>query len=265
MLEKNLFGFCDAHFHLVQCTEFQDIKEIFNEKSIFLGCTCAHEKDEFTKQKEIKKLVCKNNLVQLRESFGIHPQFPVIQNADLLENLLSNNEIDAIGEAGFDLYNETFKDNIKNQEKAWYIQLELAKAYRKTLIIHCRKGLELIFRDKKIIKDIPAVLFHSFCGGMHEVNGILGNKINAYFSFGKQIMKGNKKAIECISFLPIDRLLLETDAPFQTMNNEKFTKISDIMNIYDTAISIRKKNKTFIGEKEDFNRSLINNFNNLFS
>lgn len=58
--------------------------------------------------------------------------------------------------------------------------------------------------DSALLRKIRAVVFHSFCGGMYEVEGILGKGINAYFSFGKQILNGNKKSIECVRFLPLD-------------------------------------------------------------
>lgn len=262
MLEKNDF-FCDSHFHLIDLLNYSDLNEIFDflKDELFFGCVCAHNQQKFLHQDFIIKQI-KN--VQLIQSFGLHPQNPVLQNADFLENLLKQNKIQAIGESGFDFFNEEFKNNIENQKKAWNIQLDLAIKYQKTLIIHCRKALDLIFADSKRLKNVPAVLFHSFCGGIHQANGILNKGINAYFSFGKQILNNNKKSIECTSILPLNKLLLETDAPFQTLKNENFTKLSSIIDIYNQAFLLRNKNSKTELQKTEFKNQLLTNFKSCF-
>ena len=52
-------------------------------------------------------------------------------------------------------------------------------------------------------------------------------------------MNGNKKSIACVRELPADRILLETDAPFQTLKGEEFTSVLDIKKVYEEASALR--------------------------
>ena len=76
------------------------------------------------------------------------------------------------------------------------------------------------------------VLFHSFMGPPVEALSLLNRGINGYFSFGKQLLNCNKKAIACVRELPSNRILAETDAPFQTLKGEKYTAPSEIVRVY---------------------------------
>lgn len=267
MLEKkSSFTFCDAHFHLVQCTDFQNVSDIsasFSSEDAFFGCTCAHDRTEYEAQRKVCEQLSSNKNICLVQSFGMHPQLPLTENADFLEKLLSEGALDAVGEAGFDLYTQEFRENSAAQEEAWRAQIALAVQYDKPLVVHCRKALNRIFRDSAQLRKIRAVLFHSFCGGMHEAEGILGKGINAYFSFCKQILNGNKKSIECVRNLPLDRLLLETDAPFQTLKGEQFTSPAEIRRVYQAAYKIRRETEPQLTENT-FCAVLHQNFQSIF-
>lgn len=241
MLDNFSNGYFDAHIHLVQCAKNENLIDVFTQfQENYCGITCAHEKDEFfLQEKLINELESNFKNVHFFKSFGMHPQLPLIKNADFLENLLKKNKIDAIGEAGFDFYTDEFKKNAKQQQTAWQIQLDFSIKYQKPLIIHSRKALNLIFRDTNKLKKTPEVLFHSFAGSLVEAKSLLNRGINAFFSFGKQIKNGNKKAIECVSLLSKNVLRLETDAPFQTLKGENFTSLADIKTVYETAKKLR--------------------------
>lgn len=224
----------DAHIHAVLCLQSDFSDALFAQDS-YLACTCSHDKVEFENTVKLAQKFPNRFLL----SFGLHPQNPNMDNASYLESLLQNKSISCIGEAGFDFYTEAFKQNRLTQEKAWRFQIELAAYYACPLVVHDRKALDLLFRDEKLLKKIPSVLFHSFAFGLREAQSLLQHGINAYFSFGKQILNGNKKSISCVSALPHDRLLLETDAPYQTLKGEAFTPARDIVRVYKKAASLR--------------------------
>ena len=114
----------------------------------------------------------------------------------------------------------------------------------------------------KELKKLPAVLFHSFMGSLIEAESLLKRGINGYFSFGKQIFNNNKKVIQLVSELPLEKLLLETDAPFQTLKGEKFTDTKEIEKIYTKVFELRKESeKNFAG----FCRQLESNFYDVYS
>ena len=222
--------FCDAHFHAACCKGLSG-----KDLDDFLGASCAHSIEEFTRQEELVAS-CPGHILPF---FGMHPQLPLLENADYMEELLRDKRIRGIGETGFDLFTPEFKANLKAQEEAWNVSLALAAEYAVPVVVHDRKALDLIFRDADKLRPLPAVIFHSFAFGPREALSILKHGLNAYFSFAKQILNGNKKSRACVKELPLDRLLLETDAPYQTLRGEDATSPSEIRRVYAEAALIR--------------------------
>ncbi|MCR5253963.1 MAG: TatD family hydrolase [Treponema sp.] len=259
--QKNI-GFCDAHFHFAVCKEHEpDLDVTWN------SCSCAHCFSEW----EIQKAAPANVL----KAFGLHPQlctktdFDLKRYAYFLENLLhernavlANGEeplLKVIGEAGFDYFTPSFKEKRALQEEMWNLQLDLAEFYKVPLVIHCRKANEKLFEYAPRLKKLPFVLFHSFMGSVVEAKSLIGRGINCAFSFGKQLKNGNKKVIECVKNLPLENLLLETDAPFQTLKGEAFTKAKEIAVVYEEASALRAINM------EELKHHLMENFAKLAS
>lgn len=256
--------FSDAHFHIVPyAAKTPSSGRFVRQGARYAACTCAHDPEEFAAQ---ERLIAARSAdgVRLYSAFGIHPQLPAVRNADFLERLLAENRIRAVGEAGIDLFTEEFRAARAVQEEAWNIQLELAAEYGRPLVVHCRKAVDVMFRDFRRLKKIPAVLFHSFCGGTNEARALLSRGVNAYFSFGKQLLNGNRRAVSCAASLPPDRLLLETDAPFQTLRNEAFTDTGDIERVYEAAYALRRDGSAACAGKEEFAALIFRNFTAVF-
>ena len=241
MLEKNAEKlYFDAHFHF-------SYSENFGIPAWYRGCSCAHSKEEWDNQLE-------NAPDSVVLSYGIHPQscgyVNIKERADFLEKLLHQRECEfnnstlkkrflAIGETGFDYFTDEFMQFTKEQEEAWKIQLELAIQFKMPLVVHCRKANHKLFEYSNQLKKLPSVLFHSFMGTPIEANSLLKRGINGFFSFGKQILNNNKKVIACVQNLPLENLLLETDAPFQYLKNESYTAPGEIERVYNAAFDLR--------------------------
>ena len=245
MLEKNenIFYF-DAHFHLGDCLKLSthlSLSGLFRQ-SYWAGCSCFHSPDEWNVVPEFVE--GPNKKIYL--SYGLHPQsagwIDVKQCADFLEKLLQQNKLNAIGEAGFDYFTPEFREHTALQEEMFNIQLQLALQYNKPMVIHARKANNKLFEYSRQFKKLPAVLFHSFMGPAREAKSLLDHGINAYFSFGKQLMNNNKKVIECAKNLPLKTLLAETDAPFQYLKGEQYTPLSDIKKVYEAFFDLRQEN-----------------------
>lgn len=244
MLVKNSKIFCDAHIHFTLVPDFIDESQSFD--FLWKGCSCCHSKKEWETQ--INLQLPQN--ITLLNAFGLHPQsagfIDTKEQADFLESILIKNDdsksvIKAIGEAGFDFFTEDFRNQSEKQEEIFNIQLELAKQYKLPLIIHSRKSTEKLFEYSKELKKLPAVLFHSFMGNSIQAKALLNKEINGYFSFGKQLKNNNKKAIDCALNLPLENLLLETDAPYQFLKDEKYTEIGEIEKVYEYLKVLRKE------------------------
>ena len=195
-------------------------------------------------------------------SYGIHPQivtpsylkndFPT--ELSYLESILSEKKIIAIGECGFDFFTPEFKATATEQEIVFKEQLRLAQKYEVPLLLHLRKSIEKIFSYSGELKKLPSVIFHSFPGTFREADSLKKHGINAFFSFGKPILNGKKSAIECVRKLPLQNLLFETDAPYQTLKGEKETLPGDIKKVYQRACELRKISL------EEMTESILENF-----
>ncbi len=251
---------CDSHIHFAQCVIHEKLKN--PPSSEYLAATCIHSEEEWKTFSDLEKSFSFSPSFLVKKAFGLHPQKILPENADFLENLCRGKKIDAVGEAGFDFYSADFRKDSALQEKAFQVELELCKEFSLPLVVHERKALEMIYRYSSELKKLSGVLFHSFFHGFFEAESILKKGINAFFSFGKQIRNGNKKAIECVKNLPEERLLLETDAPYQTLKGESFTSFREIILVYKVAMTLRGIENAHSAEKFAF--SLKNNFLNLF-
>lgn len=257
MLEKNQLFFCDAHFHYADSIQ----KNAFDvsEKNWF-GCSCAHSKNEWEIQFSKKN---DENLQNIFLSYGIHPQsanfIDIKENLSFLENLCEEKKLNAIGEIGFDFFSDELKSSKSIQEEIFIIELEIAIKYNLPVVIHCRKANEKLFEYAYLLKKVPQVLFHSFMGSFQEAQSLLKRDINAFFSFGKQMMNHNKNVILCAKNLSLENLLCETDSPFQFLKGEEKTLCSEIMIIYEEFSKIRSENleKICLQLKNNFSRFLL--------
>ncbi|MGL4524372.1 MAG: TatD family hydrolase [Spirochaetia bacterium] len=190
-------------------------------------------------------------------SVGIHPQDPNPYLVDIVENAVKSGKFCAIGEIGLDQF-LPFKESFCKQKEIFYTQLELASYYQLPVILHIRKSMSDIFSSLYFLKKCPAVIFHSYAGSLTEAQSLL-KSINAYFSFGTPILWGAKQANLCIEQLPLERLFLETDAPWQSLRNQDFTPLSMIHTLYEYCA---KKRGVCI---ENIQEILYHNFQEILS
>ncbi|MEN9700245.1 MAG: hypothetical protein RLZZ301_1443 [Bacteroidota bacterium] len=118
----------------------------------------------------------------------------------------------AVGEIGLDLYwDDTF---LAQQKEAFRIQVKWAKALNLPIAIHVRKAFEPLFEilDQEWTPELRGV-FHCFSGSKEQVQRILKYQ-HFYFGIGGVLTYKNAGLAETVSHIPLDKLLLETDAPY---------------------------------------------------
>ncbi|MCR5219181.1 TatD family hydrolase [Treponema sp.] len=247
--------FFDAHFHLIPSLEAGPVN--LPENYIYSGMTCAHSRDEFILQHEKAEKLSSPSF-KIYEAFGLHPQNPLSVNLGFLEELLAANQIRAVGECGFDFYSEEYRRTEREQHSSFSSCLELAVKYQRPMVIHDRKALEALFYYKKLLAKLPSCIFHGFAFGINEALSLINNGINAYFSFGKNLLRGSRKNAECLLQLDKKRILLETDAPFMTLKKQAFTPVTDISEVYKKAGEILEL------KEEELCCLIKNNFNQAY-
>lgn len=130
-------------------------------------------------------------------------------NIDAIEKMLSHQKVVAIGEIGLDYYwDKTF---VAEQKAAFRLQLELARRHSIPVIIHDRDAhadtMEII-REYK-----PKGVFHCFSGSVETARELV--KMGMYIGIGGVLtFKNSRKLKEVAADIPLERILLETDAPY---------------------------------------------------
>lgn len=155
---------------------------------------------------------------QLYASVGIHPNDTGGNDTGAYDNLLaiaSNSaKVVGIGETGLDYYRDSSPRDV--QKAAFREHIRVARETGKTLIIHDREAHEDVLRI--LIEEDTGranVVLHCFSGDV----GIMLECIRRgyYVSFaGPLTFKNAGAARDAAGRAPLDRLLVETDAPFLT-------------------------------------------------
>ena len=233
---KKDFYFIDTHAHLDMLKKMTPdfaVKESLRENVKFI-INVGSSLEGSKKSLEYSKLY--NNVFA---SVGVHPHDAEdFNNEDLAaleslvkDDIISNNyvisingdmsnnnrnkKVVAIGETGFDYFRNLSPK--KDQEKAFISQTELALKYNLPLIVHDRDAHADILRilgsyssDKS--KNLKAVV-HCFSGDTDFALKCL--ELGLFISFTGVITFPNAKSLaETVKEVPIDKIFIETDAPF---------------------------------------------------
>ena len=142
---------------------------------------------------------------------GYHPENIIGIPDDYLEKiaeLTKHPKVVAIGETGLDYHWDTPKDL---QKRVFEEQIKLSLDLKMPLVVHDREAHGDTFDFLRKYK--PNALVHCFSGSVELMREAV--KLGCYVSLGGVVtFKNARHSIEVASEIPIDRLLLETDAPY---------------------------------------------------
>ena len=146
---------------------------------------------------------------------GVHPEDVNSYNDDVenvIKEYLKHPKIVAVGEIGLDYYWD--KSQIELQKEIFEKQILIAKEVKKPILVHDREAhadtLEIL---KKTKASETGVVMHCFSGSPEFAMECV--KEGFYIALGGVVtFKNAKKAKEVAQLVPLNRLLLETDAPY---------------------------------------------------
>lgn len=217
----------DTHCHLADKKyreQSKSTKEIIQEAEKFgVKYILNTGQDMLTNRLLLKQL---EEFPNLFGALGLHPN----SNEDLKEEnlkwieqkLLTNKRIIAIGEIGLDYY-RTFTEIEK--QKYWFKkQLDLAQKYNLPVLLHIRgkedenKFIEVFNDAYEIVKQtgVKKGVLHCFAGTWEIAQKFID--LGFYISFAGNITyknaKGRDKWGEVLEKIPLEKLVIETDAPY---------------------------------------------------
>ena len=249
----------DSHCHLDHEPLYSDLinvikrsKEVGIEKLLTISTS-------FKSFSKIKEIVISDEIIY--GSIGIHPHETnedTISSEFIVKNLKENKKIIGIGETGLDFfYNNSDKEK---QISSFKKHIEASIETDVPLIIHSRNAEKETFDILNNYKKHKLkILMHCFTGSKPFAEKLL--TLNSFFSASGIITFKNSVDLQStFKFLPLDKILIETDSPFlapvpnRGKKNEPafidFTakKLADIKSI----------------TKSELIRITTNNFNTLF-
>ncbi len=166
----------------------------------------------------------------LHPTYGVHPWRAAEWDDATLDAALSElqRRVDserpvAVGETGLDGYQPRFRERLESQERSFREHLALAHHHNLPVVMHLVRAHEQALRVLAEVGLPPAGgMVHSFSGSAEVALRYVG--LGAYVSFcGTLANPQSTKLRRAAAAVPLDRLLVETDAPDQTPHPHKGT------------------------------------------
>jgi TatD DNase family protein len=249
----------DSHCHLDHEPLLGDLSNVIKrskEVGIKKLLTISTSYESFDR---IKNIIQKDEMIY--GTIGIHPHETTknkITSDIIVKNITENEKIIGIGETGLDFY---YNNSDKNDQiNSFKEHIEASIKTNSPLIIHSRDAEEETFEILSEYKNRNLkILMHCFTGSKDFAKKLL--TLNAFFSASGIItFKNSLELQETFKFLPLDRILIETDSPFLTPvpNRGKKNEPSFIDYTAQKLADIKSISKSEIANLT------TNNFNKLF-
>ena len=251
----------DSHCHLDYDILYNELDAVINRASrnnVKLLLTICTTLESF---KKIKIIVDK--YLNIFGTFGIHPHesrnFININSDLIVKHKNEHKKIIGIGETGLD-YHYAHSEKVI-QKKIFIEHIKAAKELDIPLIVHSRNAefdtfeiLKNNMQDNKL-----KVIIHCFTGNKDFAKKLIS--LGCYISISGIItFKNTSELTEAVAFIPLDKLLVETDSPYLAPipNRGKNNEPSFITHTVDKLSMIKKLDKNIIVE------NTTNNFKRLF-
>lgn len=163
--------------------------------------------------------VCEDNSGYCFPMMGLHPtsvneHFEIALQQVHQCLMAHRNQFVAVGEIGLDLYwDDTYLEQqmeVFDRQVRWALDLDLP------IVVHCRKAIQYIYKVLFPYKNTALRgIFHSFTGDLEEAELML--QFERFMIGVNGIVTFKKSALPAIlPQIPVERLVLETDAPYLT-------------------------------------------------
>lgn len=201
----------DSHMHLLEMQkkgmEIDELLSQLVDQGLISAMDVAVDEKNFE-----ERLSYLTKHPQLLFSAGVHPTSTkeITKQISILDKQVADDRISAVGETGLDFHWDTVPAH--KQKEMFAAHIALANKYKKPLIVHNRLAdkeiLELLISEKA-----ESGIIHCFSSDHHFAKKFLD--LGFYISFAGNITYKKAENIrQAASVVPLDRLLVETDAPY---------------------------------------------------
>lgn len=248
----------DSHCHLDD-DRLDDLRDDVMAEAAALGVTRMIVPATTANRWEKVKQLCDRD-ASLHPAYGLHPMFIEQHQAAHLRELdewLERERPVAVGECGLDFF--TSRVDEKWQKQLFQEQLQLADNHRLPVIVHVRKAMDEVISLLRRQARHGGVV-HSFSGSEQQARQLydLGFKLGIAATVG---FERARKLRAVVAAMPLDALLLESDAPDQPggAHRGQLNRPAYIVEHLQTMADLRQL------EVEDLATALTRNTESLFN
>jgi TatD DNase family protein len=203
-------GLIDTHCHL-DAAEFDLDRAALMAEKVGAGVTAnvvpAIERANFAAVASI----CRE-YAGCAPAFGIHPLYvgrARVEDLIVLDEILSRNVCVAVGEIGLDDYLPERDEAV--QEHYFVAQLEIARRHELPVLLHVRRAIDKTLKHLRRHRVVGGIA-HAFNGSRQQAEEFI--KLGFKLGFGGAMtFDGARRIRELAATLPLDSIVLETDAP----------------------------------------------------
>jgi TatD DNase family protein len=200
----------DTHCHLADRAFATDVAEVLDRAwAAGVGSIVVIGESRTSAESALAMAAAEPRLVA---TAGVHPHDAHQWSPDAetwLRELIQDSRVVALGEIGLDFHYDHSPRSL--QHRAFEAQLTLAAESAKPAVIHAREADDDVAAILAAHRDVTAIL-HSFSSGIGLLRA--GLVLRHYVSFSGMVTFKNWRLDDAIRETPLDRLLLETDAPY---------------------------------------------------
>lgn len=200
----------DTHCHL-DIKDYDNLEEVIKNME---GNYMIASGYNLESNKHVIELI--NKYDNIFGTIGLHPSDVTKDyESDLLfiESNINNPKIVGVGEIGLDYYWE--KNNKELQKEVFIKQIELARKYNKTIVIHSREAILDTYNILDEYLGNNKAVLHCYSSNIEMAKRF--KKFNIKFGIGGVLtFKNSSKLKEVVKELDLSDLLLETDSPYLT-------------------------------------------------
>ncbi len=203
--------FFDTHAHLDDKAFDEDRDDVIASLKDFSVTRVLNASSDMPSSERTIALCDKYDFIY--GAVGVHPhdaENMKDSDFDTLRNMAKHQKIRAIGEIGLDYYYDHSPRDI--QKARFTDQLHLARELKLPVIIHDRDAHEDCLNILRDFTDLK-VVYHCYSGSLEYAKILIS--LGFYLSFtGAATFKNAKAAPAVIEWMPLDKIMIETDCPY---------------------------------------------------
>jgi TatD DNase family protein len=236
----------DTHYHLDLTKDPEAMADTIEAAGIYtIAVTNSPSVFRFT-----QKIASKRKF--LRAALGLHPELAYERNKEVDSFIDLSTQTRYIGEVGLDNSNKS-KVDYTIQKKVFSKIIETcANQKNKIITVHSRKSSKDVIDI--ISSNFPGkIILHWYSGGLADFEKSIENGYYFSINYPMTLSDSGRRLIQRI---PLDRILLESDGPFTTLNSEACTPLISKI-ILERIVSIKSQQGVVA---EEVQSAIGNNF-----